>query len=182
MKRSAFRINVPARDGGTGDHLRPKAPCAGPLAVWHKLTARTGIENRQFIPRPRADSARAAGMVRRQCLPHRRSRASLRQHFRRALGTGRADGMLILFPCLRAHIQIQTDVQTEPCAQKPVRVKHGVVAKGAHVSRETKRRQRRTSGFDPDGFGFYEAGCGKDPHTGTWAVKASAKILHGRPE
>ena len=23
-------------DGGTGDHLRPKAPCAGPLARWHK--------------------------------------------------------------------------------------------------------------------------------------------------
>jgi len=45
-------------DGGTGDHLRPKAPCAGPLAVWHKLTARPGIKNRQRIPRPRAVSVR----------------------------------------------------------------------------------------------------------------------------
>ena len=48
---------------GTGagrDHLRPKAPPEGPLAVWHNRKARTGIKNRQRIPRPRAVSVRAA--------------------------------------------------------------------------------------------------------------------------
>ena len=31
------------RPGGTGDHLKPKAPRAGPLAIWHKATARLCI-------------------------------------------------------------------------------------------------------------------------------------------
>ncbi|MBQ3637574.1 MAG: hypothetical protein II953_04355, partial [Clostridia bacterium] len=43
----------------------------------------------------------------------------LRQRFRRALGTERADGMLKLFLCLRARFEIQTDVQTEPRERKP---------------------------------------------------------------
>ena len=36
--------------GGTGDHLKPKAPRAGPLAIWHKATARPDIQIRLFIP------------------------------------------------------------------------------------------------------------------------------------
>ena len=53
---------------GTGagrDHLRPKAPPEGPLAVWHNRTARPGIKNRQRIPRPRAVSVSAVEPVRR---------------------------------------------------------------------------------------------------------------------
>ena len=100
---------------GTGagrDHLRPKAPPEGPLAVWHKLTARPGIEIRSCIPRPRAVSVRAV----ETCAD---KSAALRRRFRRALGTGRARLNQKLFPYPRAHSQIQTDVQTEPCERKP---------------------------------------------------------------
>ena len=116
---------------GTGagrDHLRPKAPPEGPLAVWHNCTARPGIKIRLRIPRPRAVFVRAA----ETCAD---KSAALRRRFRRALGTGRAFGKLKMFLCPRARFQIQTDVQTEPRDRKTVRAKHEVPA--AIVSRET---------------------------------------------
>ena len=101
---------------GTGagrDHLRPKAPPEGPLAVWHNRTARTGIEIRICIPR----SSRGLCLC---SLTHARNKfRGLRRRFRRALGTGRARLNKKLFPYPRAHSQIQTDVQTEPCERKP---------------------------------------------------------------
>ncbi len=56
---------------------------------------------------------------RRTVEPMRRQVCGLRQRFRRALGTGRADGKRKLLPRPRAHIQIHTRMQTEPYGQKP---------------------------------------------------------------
>ena len=110
---------------GAGTHLMAdeccfanSAPCAGPICGANSWPY--GI-NLQLVPEskidcishgPRAVCVRAAGMVRRQV-------CGLRQRFRRALGTERADGKSENKPYLRAHIQIQTDVQTEPRDRKP---------------------------------------------------------------
>ncbi len=52
----------------------------------------------------------------------------LRQRFRRALGTGRADGKLKPSLLPRARFKIQTDMQTELRDRKSVWAKHGVGA------------------------------------------------------
>ncbi len=67
----------------------------------------------------------------------RRQVCGLRQRFRRALGTRRADGKLKLFLCPRAHAQIQTDVQTERRDRKTVWAEHRVGVRRPNVSRET---------------------------------------------
>ena len=56
MKRSAFRIYMSLRGTGAGEGTsQAEVPSPeGPLAVWHKLTARPGIEIRLRIPCPRA--------------------------------------------------------------------------------------------------------------------------------
>ena len=118
---------------GTGagrDHLRPKAPPEGPLAVWHKLTARTGFEIRSCTPRPRAVFVRAA----ETCADKSAASGSISgAHW----AQGRAFGKLKQFLLPRAHVQIQTDVQTEPRDRKTVRAEHGVSAERRNVSRET---------------------------------------------
>ena len=69
----------------------------------------------------RLDRRRAAETCAEQCSTHRRSRAGLRQKFRRALGTGRARLNRKLFPHPRAHAQIQIHMHTEPEKPKTVR-------------------------------------------------------------
>ena len=59
---------------------------------------------------------------------------------------GRADGILKLFLCLRAHIQIQTDMQTEPYDQKPSGWNMEFFSDGIFVSRETGRTAPLTTG------------------------------------
>ena len=115
---------------GTGagrDHLRPKAPPEGPLAVWHKLTARPISRNRQCIPQSSRGLCLCSRNMRRQV-------CGLRQRFRRALHRMRRRKAK-LFLCLRARFEIQTDVQTKPRDRKSVRVRHGVGAKRSEVSR-----------------------------------------------
>ena len=70
-------------------------------------------------PTPRG-LRRAAEPVRRTMFYAPTQSCWLRRHFRRALGTGRADGKLKLFLRPRARFEIQTDMQTEPEKPKTV--------------------------------------------------------------
>ena len=112
MKRSAFRILCPARTAarGTISGRRPPVRVPWPYGITVQLVPESKIDC--ISHGPRAVCVRASGMVRRQV-------CGLRQRFRRALGTERADGKSENKPYLRAHIQIQTDVQTEPRDRKP---------------------------------------------------------------
>ena len=105
------------------------APCAGPLAVWHKLTARPGIENRLCIPRPRAVSVRAA----ETCADKSAGFAGISG----AHWTGRADGQAKPFPHLRAHERIRNGGKQNRINQKPSELVIMIFPDGDFVSRET---------------------------------------------
>ena len=107
------------------------APCAGPICGANSWPY--GI-NLQLVPEskidcishgPRAVCGRAAGMVRRQCLTHRRSRAGLRQRFRRALhGTRRAESKTV---SLSSRTYTDSDRREDRTMRsKTVWAKHGV--------------------------------------------------------
>ena len=105
-------------DGGTGDHLRPKAPCAGPICGANSWPYGITV---QLVPAsksdcsshgPRAVSIRAA----ETCADKSAASGSISgAHW----AQGRARLIRNLFPHPRARFEIQTDMQTEPRDRKP---------------------------------------------------------------
>ena len=95
--------------------------------------------NLQLVPESKIDCA--SHVLARSLfvqLKHAQNKfCGLRRRFSRALGTGRANGMLKLFLCPRAHTQIQNCVRTERRDRKTVWAKHGVEVRRPNVSRET---------------------------------------------
>ena len=111
MKRSAFRIYCPARTAARGTISGRRPPVRVPWP--YGITV-------QLVPESKFDSASHV-LARSLFVQPKHAQTSLRPYGRDsgAHYKGRADGQPKLFFHPRAHIQIQTDVQTEPRTQKP---------------------------------------------------------------
>ena len=139
MKGFAFRIYVPARDGGEHDCVGAgdtsqadeccfanSAPCAGPIcganswpeSITCPLTSESKFDLASHVlarslPVQPKHAQTMSDAPTQSCWPYGGDSGA---HW----AQGRADGKLELFLYPRAHAQIQTDMQPEPCARKPL--------------------------------------------------------------
>ena len=140
MKGFAFRIYVPARDGGTGDHLMAdeccfanSAPCTGPICGANSWPYGITV---QLVPESKIDCA--SHVLVRAAETCADKSAALRQRFRRALGTGTRTT-----ESKPVSLSSRTYSDSDPRADRTARTKiiwakHGVLAERRTVSRETK--------------------------------------------
>ena len=104
-------------DGGTGDQLWPQAPCAGPLALWHKPQLVLSPESDRSVyglSRGLAESAETCEKV-----PAGRFSVRSANRDRNAHIQGRADVKPMIHAHRRAHEEIQTHMPLEPHDRKP---------------------------------------------------------------
>ncbi len=140
MKRSAFQILCPCAGRAAGGTSQAEVPPAGPWPYGINLQLVSESKFESASHGPRAVFVRAAETCADKSAAFGRDSGA---HW----AQGRADGILKLFFCPRAHAQIQTDVQTEPSDQKSVWAKHRVLGNSSEVSRETRNPN---SSFTPN--------------------------------
>ncbi len=115
FERRSLLVLSPCAGGGTGDQLWPQAPCAGPLARWHKPQLALAVK----IDSSPHGIARTGGVSRNmRKSPCGTFFGSLREQRSKRAYHGRADVKRKMKVRHRAHEEIQTHMPPEPYDRK----------------------------------------------------------------